>query len=101
MKVYISGKVSGLPFEEVYKKFEAAESELSNHWNGKLTPVNPVKLVEQNDSYTWEDYMEKDIALLLRCQAIYMLTDWEDSKGARCEHALAKELGLRIVYQKK
>ena len=30
---------------------------------------------------------------------IYMLKGWENSKGARTEHALAVALGLEIIYQ--
>ena len=29
-----------------------------------------------------------------------MLRNWASSKGARCEYALAKELGLKIEFQK-
>ena len=97
MKIYISGKVTGLPFDEVYKKFEQAEQEVINLGG---TPINPVKLVEQIEDATWEDYMEKDLALLLRCQGIFLIKDWGDSKGARCEYALSKELGLQIQFQK-
>lgn len=95
-KVYISGKVSGLPFEEVYKKFDEAEQKLISQG---FETVNPVKLVEQNDSYTWEDYMEKDIALLLRCNGIYMLSDWWYSRGAKVEHTIAIEMGLKMFYE--
>jgi len=96
-KIYISGKVTGLPFEEAYQLFEEAEREVIS-LGGK--PVNPTKLVEQVEGWTWEDYMEKDLGFLLRCEGIYMLRNWSSSKGARCEYALAKELGLQIQFQK-
>jgi hypothetical protein len=34
-----------------------------------------------------------------KADAIYMLKGWEYSAGAHAEHALAKALGLEILYQ--
>jgi hypothetical protein len=96
MKCYISGKISGLPQEEAFNKFEKAEKDVE-HLGYK--PVNPMKLCPFNKDFEWEDYMEKDIGALLRCKAIYMLKDWGNSKGARCEYALAKELDLKIIFE--
>ena len=36
---------------------------------------------------------------LVDCDAIYMLRGWENSKGARAEHAVAVWVGLDIMYQ--
>ena len=36
---------------------------------------------------------------LIGCDAIYMLRGWEQSKGARAEHAVAVWIGLEIMYQ--
>lgn len=36
---------------------------------------------------------------LLQCTHIYMLRGWENSKGATAEHAVAKWIGLEIIYQ--
>lgn len=48
--------------------------------------------------YTWNDYMEKDLAELVNCDTIYMCGGWENSKGCRIEHKTAVELGLEICY---
>lgn len=96
MKIYISGKITGLKFKEAYQLFEGAEKEIIE-LGGE--PVNPTKLVEQVKGWTWEDYMEKDLGLLLRCNGIYMLRNWMDSKGAKIEHTLAVEMGIKIFYE--
>ena len=36
---------------------------------------------------------------LMLCTHIYMLRGWEQSKGATAEHAVAKWIGLEIIYQ--
>lgn len=95
MKIYISGKISGIDITETRKRFAAA---------AKVTkklgyePVNPFEngLTEHD---TWKAHMLKDIADLLQCKAIYMLQGWQDSKGARIEHYIATEIGMPIMYE--
>ena len=110
MKVYISGKITGLSQEEYERTFEEAELEILQ--NGDQ-PVNPVKVenlcVEECGSastfkdgsykHTWGCYMKYDIIALLDCDAIYVLDNWMDSKGARIEVALADGAGIPL-YQR-
>lgn len=44
-------------------------------------------------------WLNGDLELLRRCDAIYMLNNWETSRGARMELELAKNLGLEIYYE--
>jgi hypothetical protein len=39
------------------------------------------------------------VAICSSCTAIYMMSDWETSRGAKCEWHLAKALGLEIFYE--
>jgi hypothetical protein len=39
------------------------------------------------------------VAICENCTAIYMMSGWEKSKGAKAEWALAKALGLDIHYE--
>lgn len=95
MKVYISGKITGLPYEVVEKKFYAAEMALKklNH-----NPINPLKN-GLGQSESWEKHMLRDIDLLINCDAILMLDDWEDSKGARMERRIAEKCGITILTE--
>jgi hypothetical protein len=43
--------------------------------------------------------MKEDISALLTCDAIYLLKNWGDSRGARIERAIALELGIKIIYE--
>lgn len=100
MKVYISGKISGLTTEEAEKNFERAENYLTRitFASTNLTLINPMKL-EHNHDKSWEEFMREDIGALLKCDAIYLLKNWGDSRGARIERAIALELGLKIMYE--
>ncbi len=39
------------------------------------------------------------VAICEECTAIYMMQDWEKSRGAKAEWHLAKALGLEIYYE--
>ena len=96
MKIYISGKISGLPLKNVIDKFNmhAAFLKLKGY-----EPVNPIEVSPYREDKQWHDYMVDDFAALLKCEAIYMLKDWGQSRGARIEYQIAKELGLQILFE--
>lgn len=98
MKIYISGKITGLPIKKTRAKFRYHESILTMKG---YNPVNPfkIKCFIRNSEKPWIDYMREDIGELLTCDAIYMLKDWGQSKGARIEYQIAKELGLQILFE--
>ena len=45
---------------------------------------------------TW---INGDLEILSRCDAIYMLSNYRESRGAMAELALAKKLGLQVIYE--
>jgi hypothetical protein len=55
--------------------------------------------IDHKENADWYDFMERDIAALLRCDGIFMLKNWGDSKGARLEYTVAKELNIPIIFQ--
>lgn len=93
-KIYISGKISGIE-SEASVLFERVEKELQE--KGYET-VNPMKLNHEHDK-SWESYMKADIKALCDCDEIFMLSNWKDSKGARIEHTIAFDLGIRRIYE--
>lgn len=95
MKIYISGKITGLPEADAKYYFHSAHAELKTQGH---EPVNPMFL-PHNHGKTWAEFMREDLQALLTCEAIYMLENWQDSKGARIEFGLAVELGMKIIFQ--
>jgi hypothetical protein len=97
IKVYISGKISGTT--DYLERFEKAEMELkSMGWD----VINPAKINSflPTDT-TWEEYMEIDYKLMDICDTIYMLKDWESSKGANAELEYANKRKMNIIYENK
>lgn len=96
MKIYIAGKITGLELVDAQAKFTKAESLLRACGHES---VNPMAKVSKRFGYSWADYMKEDIPLLLACDAIYLLPDWGESKGARLEKIIAEELGMELIYE--
>lgn len=96
MKIYISGKITGLPYDEAAAFFNRAKSFLLAKG---FEVVNPMEL-PHNHNKTWLNYMLEDLNALASCEAIYMLNNWTQSKGAKVEHDLAAGAGLIIIFEK-
>lgn len=103
--IYLSGQITGLFEVDALRNFIDAEVQASRFLikvlpkNVQIAIINPMTLKHKKNA-NWEDYMVKDISELFKCQAIFMLNNWTNSKGARIERAIAHEMGITILYQK-
>lgn len=95
-KIYISGKISGIENYAIHL-FGKAEKEIEC-MNFEI--VNPMKLPDNHDK-TWRSYMNVCIRALVECDTIYMLTNYQDSRGAQVELKLALALGINVIFQKE
>lgn len=113
MKVYISGPMTGQPLLG-FPAFDAARDELAARGFVPVSPADldraagfdPAKLPANHDwtdidsiGFSLSDAMDRDIAALRKCDAIYMLRGWQNSKGAKAELALAQWMGLEVMEQ--
>jgi hypothetical protein len=94
MITYISGKITGLTNWEINFHLSA----LSVLMLGYI-PINPAKIKPLFGIKTYWCYMIADIWELLFCDAIYMQSNWKDSRGARIEYRVAKLIGLKIIFE--
>lgn len=97
MKIYVSGKISGLPIVEVREKFEKAKRYLETLGYEVVSPLDN----GLPEGATWAEHMIADIALLFTCDAIYMLSDWLSSKGAMIEKSIAQVQGMKLFFESK
>lgn len=115
-RIYIAGKITGDP--NYREKFKAGAYECETAcFSARITPLQwvmrknkimqfktvcPTKftlLGKPLTDYRWTVGMAVCLVKLLPCSFIYMLKDWQDSRGANVEHNVARFLGKRIVYQ--
>ena len=82
--------------EAKYFEFDKAEKALTVQG---YIPINPIKVNTPIEGKTWKEYMLDDIKLLFDCEAIFLLNNWQASKGARIEYLIAKEIGMTILME--
>lgn len=97
MKIYISGKISGLRPKDVRAIFNRAAYEISLRDN---TPINPLENGLTSD-HPWILHMMVDLWMLKQCDAIFMLPNWRQSRGAIIEFIMAKLLRKQIFKCKQ
>lgn len=94
MKVYISGKISGLPMNEVVDKFEKAKQWLLSRGYEPISPLD-----NGCDSDCWYEQMKACLGQLKPCDAIYLLSDWKQSHGAMCEYYASLRDGKQLIFE--
>jgi len=102
-KIYIAGPMTGYNNLN-WDAFDQKELELAAEgWD----PVNPAKLDRESgidpnrnlDDYDYTECALRDVEALLQCDAIYLMSGWQHSRGASWERALAKHHGIRRFYE--
>lgn len=89
MKLYLSGKMSGL-VDDGKAAFDYEAARLRSLGFEVWNPA------EQEKQPSWEHYMRVDIAALCQCDGVAVLNNWQDSRGARLEVFIATELGIPV-----
>jgi hypothetical protein len=97
MKIYISGKVTGLPRDYALAKFECTKQELLKLGFAESEIWNPMEHVSPDA--TWEEAMTICLAALEGASAIVMQKDWGDSPGACKELDVAIENGIFFYFE--
>ena len=107
-KVYISGRMSGVQREEYLQMFRNAEKLLRKE--GFVRIVNPIRvwmcrwqwlwkilagITSENTIYTL--VLLYDLWMLSRCDTIYMMPGWGDSRGANIEYQFASFFEKNII----
>ena len=92
MKIYISGKISGLTESEYTSNFNNARRDV---WSSVKECyykdiINPIDIKPLFGIKKWLFFMISDIAALRKCTHIAMQKNWVDSTGAVIEYFFAK-----------
>ena len=113
MRVYISGKIGEAVISDATRqKFAKAEEMLEakgyevfnptdGEWQEHLRKRYPIDREQGHDGEDIDFYayaLLRDMMVLATCEAIYMLPDFLDSKGAKAEHAFAVATGKKVYY---
>jgi hypothetical protein len=103
MKLYIAGKVTGLPYVEVTQKFGVAQVQLRAAGFKAINPLQVVSDMHERDPKAdrlldtpWEWCMRWCLAELMTCHGMVILPCWADSRGAKLERYVAGCLNIPV-----
>ena len=99
MKVYISGKISGLTEKEYTENFHTAYSHLFEKQlvDCSLNVINPLNIKPLFGIKKWFFYMCADLWQLKKCDAIAVQKNWVNSKGAFIEVFFSKFIFKQVI----
>ena len=91
MKIYIAGKITDCTdYKELFSRAEM-ELRLAGH-----TVLSPAILP---DGFDWGDFMHICKAMIDCCEAVFLLQNWQNSRGARQEMEYATNARKKILYE--
>lgn len=91
MKIYIAGQITGCTDYE--QNFNRAEMQLRLQGHTVLSPT----CLPQG--FDWGEYMHICKAMIDCCEAVFLLSNWQNSRGARQEKTYAENAGKQILFE--
>lgn len=98
--VYVAGPYSAPNEYLVKKNIARAEGVALGIWlSGKAAAICPhLNTAHWGSVLTHKQFLDGDVAILKRCDALIMVEDWKLSKGAVIEHMAAVENNVPVFY---
>lgn len=98
-RIYISGPMSGLPREDYMLNFAATQVMLEACGYEVVSPTQlaPCRWPWLYRLLGYRLTLLYDLWHLMRCDGIYMLDGWQQSRGAKTERAVAEAFGLAVI----
>lgn len=90
--IYLSGPMTGIP-DYNFPAFNAAADKLRDQGYSVANPADNGGI-----DLSWEGNMRNALRMLLECDEIAMLPNWEHSRGALMEFHIAATLGMKVRY---
>ena len=106
MKIYLSGRISGLFPELAAANFDRAYKRIKERFPDSEI-VNPIKIAEkypqktnEHEIFYYRRILSIDMYYLSQCNMMVLLPDSQDSKGSKAEVAFAEACGVKILKLK-
>jgi len=99
--IYIAGKYFGKADHDILVNIQVARNEAEFVWSQGGCALCPhLNSAWMSGLCPEKNFLEGDLELIKRCDAIYTCWNWQDSKGATAEVQLAHELGIPVLHNR-
>lgn len=100
--IYVSGPYSAPTYCQIRKNVHAAAkvgaSCIEKGW-AALVPHCNSHAIAKHIERAWGDWILMDLALIDKCDAILMMSNWIESEGAKREHSYALSKNIPVFYE--
>lgn len=96
--VYVAGAYSNNP-EHNMQKAEQASIQLIKNGFAVFTPHKNFYDYQKYKDIHYETYLRMDFEIIRRCDAVYVLDNWEESPGTKREIDLCNEWDIPVFWQ--
>lgn len=94
----ISQPMNGRSDEEITKERENLIKELENKGYQYLDTYQRDYVYDTDTKNKPISYLANSIKYMSQCDAVFFTKGWEEARGCKIEHTIAKEYGLEIIY---
>jgi hypothetical protein len=98
--IYIAGKYRAKTEWDLIENIRHAEQAAIQLWQQGWSVICPHKNTSHFGGLCEDSvWLDGDLEIMKRCDAVYALKGWEDSIGATIEVDVARQLGMEIIYE--
>lgn len=104
-KAMISQPMANKTEQEITKTRERAKNVLENlgyeFINTRFTDewYSPESMKERGVENVPLCFLAKSLENMSKCHVAYFCKGWEETRGCRCEHIIAQDYGMTIIYE--
>ena len=96
MKVMISQPMRGKTEEQIREERKAVIKKFNNMHIEVIDTIFTEEAPESNNAGVY--YLGKSIQEMSKVDALFMCDGWREARGCGIEHQVAKEYGIKILY---
>lgn len=89
---FVTGKLPKVPTDQYKQRFFA----LAKTIDKDISVIYPA--VFNEPTISWDDSIRADVANLMKCQSLHMLSNWQGHKRSEILRNVAMAIGIKIYY---
>lgn len=96
--IYVAGAYTSNPSKNM-EIAEKASIELIRNGFAVFTPHKNFYDYQKYEDVDYETYLQIDFEIISRCNAVYVLDNWNESPGTKREIGYCDSIGIPVLYQ--